>query len=306
MEPPFLYVTTHDEVPNVLKYTRDGCLLTDEVLVGGPADEDHFTEFRSMALGRYRNEDDALYIADAMSKESFLLVYSACDRDGRRHYLDTVVSTEMNAGADHTYGICFDEAGNVMASFQHTDAVLRFHRDTFEPMPLPLNLRMSHKWKDYYDGTFVQFGQPGPHSVDEQGVRGIARVNDTLWVANEDLGGVVIVSLATGVIYNIIVVKNPIGLHYDEVADKVFVGSKNKHWRGAVYAIDPHLLRITSSYSTERMNHPAGITSYGDILYVGEQIRGDILMFSISTERFLGNLVSDAPGEIEQLLLSPC
>jgi hypothetical protein len=54
------------------------------------------------------------------------------------------------------------------------------------------------------------------------------------------------------------------------------------------------------------MNHPTGITTYGDILYVGEQIRGDIMMFSIKTRKYIGNIVSDTPGEIEHIILSPC
>lgn len=305
-EPPYLYVTTHDEVPNVMKYTRDGCLVTAEVLADHPAGEDHITEFRSMALGGYRDLPQALFIADAMSKESFLLVYSECDANGHRHYLDTVVSTETNPGADHAYGICFDGDGNVLASFQHTDCVLRFRKDTFEPMPLPPLLSSSYRWQDLFAGTFYQFGSPGLHPISEQGVRGIVRLDDMLWIANEDIGGVAVVSLATGMMLTIVVVHNPIGLHHDPACGLIFVGSKRKHWRGAVHAIDPKLFRVVRTYTTNRMNHPAGITSYGDMLYVGEQVRGDIMQFSIASQEFLGNVVSDAPGEIEQLIMSPC
>jgi hypothetical protein len=221
LSPPFLYVTTHDEVPNVLKYTRDGCLLSNDVLVGGPETYDHVIEYRSMALGEYKGEKDVLYIADAMSKESYLLVYSSCDASGHRHYLDRVVSTHINRGADHTYGITFDGDGNVYASFQHTDCVLRFAKDTFTPMHLPLSIQSSKHHKDYFPGTFVQFGLPGVHHVEEQGVRGLARVNNTLYVANEDLGGVMVVDINSGTAYNIIVVHNPIALHYDPISGRL-------------------------------------------------------------------------------------
>eukprot|EP01031_Cornospumella_fuschlensis_P025704 gene25704-31040_t len=306
MEAPYIYATTHDEVPNVLKYTRDGCLINDEVLIGGPADEYHVTEFRSMALGSYQGQGDVLFIADAMSQESFILMYDTCDSNGQRSYKRIVVSTEINPGADHTYGLTFDSDGNIYASFQHTDLVLRFQKDTFQPLPLPPALRSNKYWRDFYEGTVVQFGVPGVHRISEQGVRGVAVLGDDLWVANEDIGGVAVVSISTGVMHNIVVIRNPIGLFFDTYSGLLFVGSKDKHWRGAVYAIDPHIFRVVHTYTTMRMNHPSGITSYGGVLYVAELVRGEVLMFNVTSERFLGTMVTDAPGEIEHLMLSPC
>ncbi|RYG68702.1 hypothetical protein EON64_04590 [archaeon] len=306
MEPPYIYATTHDEVPNVLKYTRDGCLISDEVLVGGPADQDHVTEFRSMALGSYLGQGDVLFIGDAMSQESFLLMYDTCNSHGQREYKGTVVSTEINPGADHTYGLAFDSDGNIYASFQHTDLVLRFQKDTFQPLPLPPALRSNKYWRDYFLGTVVQFGVPGVHRITEQGVRGITILGDDLWVANEDIGGVAVVSISTGVMHNIVVIRNPIGLFFDVDSGLLFVSSKDKHWRGGVFAIDPHLFRVVHTYSTMRMNHPSGITAYEGVLYVAELARGEILKFNVTSEKYLGTMVSDAPGEIEHLLLSPC
>jgi hypothetical protein len=79
-----------------------------------------------------------------------------------------------------------------------------------------------------------------------------------------------------------------------------------KHWAGAVYAINPRTLSIVRTYTTGRMNHPTGITSYGDDLFVAEIDMGRILRFSISTGKFLDIVVSDPPGELEQLILSNC
>lgn len=303
---PFIYATTHDEVPNILKYTLQGCLVSDKVLRDGPELEDHDTEFRSMTLGRYQGQD-ALFIADAMSKDSFVFVYSDCDHNGQRSYIETALSSEKHEGMDHTYGICFDEDRNLYVSNQHTDNVMRFTRDSFQPMALPQALLIDgHHWRDYYEGTFVQFGRVGVHGGRERGVRSILRYKDTIWIANEDLDGVAVASISTGIIYEIIVVHNPIGLFHDHESGLIFVSSKQKHWKGAVYAISPDTLRVVSTFTTIRMTHPTGITVYQDLLYVAEQVLGEIVVFRVSTQEYLGHLVKKTPGQIEQLLLSPC
>ena len=86
----------------------------------------------------------------------------------------------------------------------------------------------------------------------------------------------------------------------------IFVGSKQKHWAGAVYSIDIDRLRIINKYTTNRMDHPTGITSYKNILFVAEQVIGVIYSFDIHNSEFLGTVVSDSPGELEQITLSYC
>lgn len=302
---PFIYATTHDEVPNILKYTLDGCLVTDKVLLDGPQIDDHDTEFRSMAFGKYKGED-ALFVADAMTKDSFVFAYGACDANGQRSYLGTPLSSQVTRGIDHTYGLTFDSDQNLYVTNQHTDNVMRFAHDTFEPMPLPSILEEKHSRKKYFPGTFFQFGAAGPHSIDEQGIRGILPYKDTMWIANKDLNGIAIVSVESGVLHDIVVVHCPIDLAYDERSGLIFVGSKSKHWGGAVYGISPDSLRVVANYTTHRMTHPTGILVHGDTLYVAEQVRGEILVFSVSSQKYLGRIVKKTPGQIELLLLSNC
>jgi hypothetical protein len=304
--PPYIYATTHHEVANLLKYTRDGCLISQEVLKGGPIeDSSHLSELRSVAVGKYQGQD-ALYLADATSADSYLLLYGACDANGQREYIETIISTDLNPGADHTYGVDFDNDGNIYASFQHTDNVLRFKKDTLEPMELPMGLQMQQKEMRYYPGTFYQFGKVGVHPITEQGIRSIAVVGQDLWIANEDINGIAIVPLQTGLVTNIVVIRSPIGLFYDKASNLVFVGSKQKHWSGAVYAIDPLYLKVVRTYTTNRMNHPSGIVAHDNVLYVAEQILGVIFAFNVQTGAFLGKIVKNTPGQIEQLALSDC
>ena len=106
--PPYLLLTVHHEFPNVLKYTRDGCLLSTTVLKGGhisTPENPLYTEFRSIAVGSYQDKEDVLYVNVATTKDSHVMVYGNCSaEDGSREYLDTVVSTQINTGANHAYG----------------------------------------------------------------------------------------------------------------------------------------------------------------------------------------------------------
>ena len=143
---PFLYATTHHEVQNIMKYSRNGCLLSSSVLKGKKLLDEHVVELRSIAIGSYEKMENVLFVSDACSGDSFVDIYSNCNFDGKREYMKTVVSTDMNGGADHAYGICFDQDGNVYVSFQHTDCVLRFYKNTFEPMPIAPALLSDRKY----------------------------------------------------------------------------------------------------------------------------------------------------------------
>lgn len=127
---PYLYVTEHDRTANVLKYSRDGCLLDNNVLLMDEIYNVNSVEFRSMAIGHHK-DDESLFIADASDKNSRLLIFGKCigsedpQNYGKRHYVDVVVDERTNGGVDHTYGVCLDKAGNIYISNQHSDCVLR-------------------------------------------------------------------------------------------------------------------------------------------------------------------------------------
>lgn len=258
---PFLYVTVHDKTPNILKYTRDGCFLSDKVLMTSDAFKGNVdVELRSMAIGNHKDHE-SLFIADASNFNSRLLVFGRCIEDtfnyGRRPYVETVVESTQNLGVDHTYGVCLDKEGNVYISNQHTDCVLRFQTGNFHPMVLPRALQLDQRL-DYYKGTFVQFGLPKEHGSDEQGIRSIAHVKSKIWIAHEDLSGVAIADTESGLVMEIIPLDTAVGLYYDEVSEMVFVSCKSMKRGGIVYALDPQTYKIINSYSHHKMVHPTG------------------------------------------------
>jgi cbb3-type cytochrome oxidase subunit 3/DNA-binding beta-propeller fold protein YncE len=307
-EAPYLYVTFHDEVPNIMKYSRNGCLLSRNVLIGGPeyAAADHVIELRAMKLGTYKDEP-ALYVADAYTGDSYLNVYGSCDADGNREFITTATSTVQNIGVNHIYGIAFDNKGNLFASSQHTDNVLRFYKDSFKPMPLPSLLRVADsRYFKNYDGTFIQFGAPVPHDRDEQGVRDIAHTPGFMWVANEDISGVAIIDEVTGLVEDIVPIDTPIGLHYQAENGLVFVSSKGENKQGMVYAVSVFTRQIVQTYKSKKMRHPTGMATHGTTLYIANQKLGQIVSFNIKSGRFLSRIVEHMPYNIEQLLISDC
>ncbi len=396
--PPFIYVSTHDEIQNILKYTIDGCLLSSNVLQTTPSHKfPNFIELRSMAFGTYwdgeRNHSNALFIADAVSYHSAIYIFSDCQPSSnhQRTMLHTMVTTKDNPGVDHTYGLAFGRDDRLYATFQHTDVVLSFSPQnrtyiskqtwTYSPGKIPPALQQPdtvsiafenasvvripmkqqgsssngnnvnnnrynqpNHWYDYFPGTFYQFGKPRIQKRDAQGVRSIlllhycddgsvianndmdvvdhqllgynyddvsdiqnkSIIRTMLWIANEDIDGILVIDESTGLAQHILTVHNPIHLMFHGKTQQVFASSKRKHWRGAVFAINPHSMKVIGAYSTNEMDHPTGLAIYENILYVGVQERANIIKFDLKTKKYLGVVVKNVPGEIEHLLLSPC
>ena len=127
---PFLYVTLHDEKRNVLKFSRDGCLISDRILVGGPNLD---MNFRSMVI----NSNGDLIIANAADDVNQVLVFGSCSNttvveqlprleydqnytgnmrsdspqlySGQRMFKGLVTDVKSNRGAEHPYGLTLDD-----------------------------------------------------------------------------------------------------------------------------------------------------------------------------------------------------
>jgi hypothetical protein len=317
---PYLYVT-HGNSRNIMKFSRDGCLINPKVLWGVASRN---SELRGMYIDKYQGEE-ALYVADT---ENGIAVFGQCFHDtSMRPLITTVVTPDQNPGVQHAYSVKRDFEGNVYASFQHTDVVMRFAKDTFGPIPPPRNLStleiVSSKGSvvrtkgssgppgstDYfYNGTFVQFGQPGLHNTTAQGVRDILWVRNytQLWIANEDLSAIIVVD-QQGTYIGSIALAGAIGLYSTEALPFVFCSSKSKK-NGAVYAINKDTLSIERTYKVIGMSHPTALVSFEDTLFVGDQTRNVLISFNITSQRYIRQVVAESamPGVIEQMILSDC
>jgi hypothetical protein len=91
------------------------------------------SDLRDLHLGRYQGKE-ALYVADSDPQDSGILIFGECFQStSLRPFIGKVVSTSTNAAAQHAYGVTVDRNGDIYASFQDTDLVLRFHAESFEP-----------------------------------------------------------------------------------------------------------------------------------------------------------------------------
>ncbi len=149
---PYLYVTYSNE-HNVMQITRDGCYTMSRALYDMPQRKLHM---RSMAMGSYKNKE-ALYVADASPKTSQIMVFGECSfwngmrtREASAFGKETVFAD----GAVHSYGVTFDSDGNLYASYQHTNVVLRAKAATFERMDLPKHFEFyGLQGEEYKNGT---------------------------------------------------------------------------------------------------------------------------------------------------------
>lgn len=253
-----------------------------------------------------------------------------------------------NQGAKHNFGLAIEfdpypsdktqpEAweGPLYASFQHTDLVQRFSGVDLAPSPLPPALTTGpSRWMPYYPGTFHQFGSVGKHkggmktSEEEQGVRGVVVVGTHIWIANENLGGILVIDKASGVVEEFLPVNNPIAMfHYrivsatqleqftsiggDIMGDNlVYISSKKGGGHpGKVLAVSEDNYQIVREFHSPGMVHPAGLAVFSQVLYVVEQVQGMVHTFSTVTGEYLGPIIKaeDMPYErIEQVALTPC
>lgn len=338
---PYLYVTFHTG-DKIYKFSRDGCFIDDKVLL--PNEDKLYTRksmFRSLVVGPYQSTPHALYVVNSKSKQPQLMVFGQCDLvSGKRSLLDAVVAAKatahvkeiyknmtMNSGANHGFGIALDveENGNVnvFTTYQHTDVVMQFgfFEGNLKPSNIPEALLFGKgSLRPYYPGTFHQFGAVGAHpggddvkvSNEEQGVRGVAVVGQNVWIANENLKGVLVVDKKTGIMQQFIPILNPIGLFYYEYGegadDRVYVSSKKRGNRGSIMAIDITTYTVVQSYRFEGLEHPAGIAVYDSIIYFTEQVLGTIYKFHAVTGTFLGQLIpiNEMGKRVESVTLSPC
>ncbi len=313
-ESPYLLVTSHSD-RNVAKFDRVGCRIQEAVLWGGKPSQRG--GLRSIVTGLYFNEP-ALYVAatDKLKKRkvhSSIEVFGGCNAiTGFRYHLKNAYNAKFNKSGSHPYGMTFDDEGNLYASFQHTDNVLRFYKDNFQPMPVPKAVNDGIVdgtiSKQVPLGTFIQFGEPGVHVSKEQGVRAIAWADHALWVANEDTNSVLILD-AEGYTLKELFIHRPIGVQYIPELNQVLISSKNKHkGDGGIYAYDVDSKELVKNYFHDDLVHPTGLVYYDSLLYIAEQTSNSIFVVDVNTGLMVDNLSIGKllHGNIEQVALSDC
>ena len=293
---PYLYLTVNGNT-QILKYSRDGCLLDESVLLDTP----EVALLRSLVIGTYEAYSAALYIADAGRtdhKGSKILVYSDCDDRGRRHYLKTAITQQDLTVGMHAYGLALDRNGSLYSSFQRAEAVFRFSADNFAPMPLPLALEAVSPTRP--SGMFFEFS----YKTASEGVRAIAFVGSNLWVVDERTDAIAVVD-SSGYKIREVKVRRPIGIYYDASRNLAFISSRSSY--GVVYSIHPETYKVRNRFHSSGMTHPTGVVTYENTLFVLLHKVGRIDTFDIETGQLLSTIIAGFKrSTLEQVTLSYC
>jgi len=231
---------------------------------------------------------------------------------GRRKRIADLVKESAVPGARHGYGIGIDEGGHLYVSFQDTSVVLRFDPSkNYSPMHSLVSLANG----SVYDGAIFEISPvpfDGSVAKKSKGVRGIAIVDDVLWVAEEVKNAVYLVDLKTGNVINTLSVTNPIGIYYDKDDTKrIFIGSKGEYG-GVVQEYHRYSAATThrTFYAEGILKHPAGITSYNGTLFVSDQGLNSVFKFDMETGKYMGAIAKLGQKiekfTIEGLMMSNC
>jgi hypothetical protein len=117
--------------------------------------------------------------------------------------------------------------------------------------------------------------------------RGLAFGSDgLLYVASESVG-VVMVNVSSGTIVSIITADTPIGVVAYE--DQVLFGTRGKD--PAIYAWSIPHREIIYTMKHSKMDHPAGMAVWNDMLYVLSQSSKDLLAFDLQKAAYAGKVL---------------
>eukprot|EP01102_Stenamoeba_stenopodia_P018087 TRINITY_DN6590_c0_g1_i1.p1 TRINITY_DN6590_c0_g1~~TRINITY_DN6590_c0_g1_i1.p1 ORF type:complete len:396 (-),score=66.32 TRINITY_DN6590_c0_g1_i1:60-1211(-) len=314
LPPPYLYVTFHGgtgkhDVNNVMRYTRDGCNLG---YVLGEDDAEELNELRGMALIPAADGTDYLLVSNANKNDSRIVLFGACqpDNNHREYIKDLVVSSDSNQGLAHPYAIrvhptpkdANDYANSSLyATNQNTGLITYYNLATGQPRPISSSIAASPG--SYPPGSFARVGPNSGASF-----RGFVFDDDqsgTVWAA-DDVAYVLQFDAMTGALKTKLPIDSPIGVDIFPVGDRdlLFIGSNGK--QEVVYAYDPTTLKLVMTYSSKKVDHPAGFIAYDDVLFVLSQNTQSIVTFNLTTSEFLGVIVENLPDEPEQVILSYC
>ena len=336
---PYLYISDKD-YSNVYKISRNGCVLTTRALWYGADEAQRMKEYEPSYRGMLA-QNDKIYVVDSANDQ--IMLFGKCAKfgfgNGLRSYIGPAITLPPLELANYhypPYSITFDAYDNLYISAQHTNSVFRFHRnnnndinnkkDQYSPTMPPSYLKsiwynatntQQNSVYVYPNGTFVQFGAPGYHSENDQGIRAILWIpylieNSliyNLWIAQEDYNHIYIVN-TDGVLVNKIKVTNPIGLYYSgtpDSVDYVYVTSKGKKKiDGNVYLYNTKTLKVVKSFTLIGMTHPTSVLEYEGVLFVSDQPSGQILTFNVTTTRFMRTIYTGLPDALEIMTFSNC
>ncbi|CRH02644.1 conserved Plasmodium protein, unknown function [Plasmodium relictum] len=291
-EQPFLYLTHHggkkkNSIHNICKFSRDGYFLGSVLLPF----EDEGKIFNCISIRGLLLYENYLYVTDSFKNNSKIFQFSdsLIEFSNRREYISTFIKHDEkeNPLMIHPYGIKRKDEYFYVSS-QNTGTVLRFHISNGK-LGEPLKSKKSNS-----DGLVIKL-----HKNEE--IRGIDFDNyGKCYVANKQ-SGVQVYDEDFNLI-KVIPILSPISVLYDSRNSHIMVGSSKSH---DIKEYDIHNYELIKTIKHPLLRHVAGISIYGDSIFVVSQKKNKLLEFSLSTSLLKNIIVDDLSDIGERVITSP-
>jgi len=226
------------------------------------------------------NKDVELLRGMIITNENKLLIANSYKKDSKLMILDNICGGTAKLwvksdNLEHPYGLVQHNDGNIYVSNQDLNTVVGFTSNT--------------------NYTSITYNIPAP--------RGIAITHNKLYAASKQNNCIMIFDLISSRYIGPIQVHIPIGVTI--VNDIIYVGSSKDN---VVYAFDSETHKQVQVFRTPNsaLDHPAGMSVDGDILYVLGQANKQVLRFNIRTGGYLGKLIQNLPDRPENLIIVNC
>ncbi|XP_053990907.1 uncharacterized protein LOC128883000 isoform X2 [Hylaeus volcanicus] len=322
--PPYLYITYHGgfndakRVKNICRYTRDGCGM------GAVLYPNKLHTFHSLR-GLILLKNGSLIATEAWKMNSRILRFGPCNPAllNRRELLDIALDkrTAPNSGILHPYGVTkTKDESYFYISAQGTSNVLRYFLKNATPAALPgstvlqqrenamlLNpLLLSNKsylqkiegqseeQRNFYDGSFIM--------LDSDRLRGIAVDSlDNVYVANKNKG--VMIFDRHGIYRATLPIKLPISLYYCQTRHSLWIGSSKNH---NLYEYSIYSWKRLQKLKHPFIQHPSGMVSYKNSLFVISQKKNMLLRFSMNNGKLKDVVLNNLIDAGEHVVFSYC
>jgi DNA-binding beta-propeller fold protein YncE len=152
-----------------------------------------------------------------------------------------------------------------------------------------------------FQSQVFQFGTEELRSIAYDSLKNI------LYIANENEDAVLAYDTQSGEFdksLDFANITDPIGLFIDPSSRLIFIGSSDSP--SAVFVFNLDSRQLIQTLGDEGLNHPAGIVSQGEKVWVISQKDETLLLFNLTSGNLISTVIGSFPDTPEQIFFSPC
>ena len=317
-----IYITFHHKINNIYEYSCHGKYIRNVLILDNNTFQ--FSSFRAMKLlndgslivsvvNSYNISNNHFIKNNRFKKSNHSMVIlfspklSSKREYGNRIFKKIIASGYYNLNnvietdeyMVHPYDMAMDVLENhIYVTSQNTNAITKYSINTNNNNPTK---HLFYQWK------FEKINES------RIGIRGliIDPLTGLLYIAVKRFSGIFIfnTSVSTTDLFPIKFYhfNRPIGLFFNNVSRNLYIGCAGQNPYIAEILIDclynNNFCKIEKYMLPREHKHPAGISVYGNTLYVLSQISKSIITFNTLTKLYKGQLIQNLPDIPEHLLI---